>query len=80
MQEQEQEEPSWNQAEILFGRLTEINRKGHSISIEYKVDNDWESSFYQVYDNLPGLNCLGEDHEFKIVDRKLVDYTCQHQH
>ena len=70
----------WGRAEIIFGRLISIDKAQHSVEFEYKdAENEWQRVGYDLPEGyVPYLGCLGEDHEFTVVDDKLDSYECQH--
>ncbi len=85
-------EENWKVANIVFGKLTSINRDKRTVDIESKNydDDDWYTTCYTWAGfNSPKLDCLGQDHELTILSDGHVHsindpqglvhkFTCKH--
>lgn len=81
---EKEEKKEWKSAEVVFGRLTKIDKEDEKITIEIREYNDesgeyeWTAHWYPVaegfnYEN--ALELLDKDVKLRIIDKEAVYIT-----
>ena len=75
----EEQEPAWSSARVIFGRLIEIDKKSHCITLEYKEDQEWTTENFGTgdwtdEDYAQIRDALGDDISLTVEDSRALSW------